>query len=129
MSAYDWMSEALCAQTDPDLFHPEGSGSGYREAKKICAACPVQRECGEHAAAIEGDFSHRGRHGLWGAELPRKRADRAAANARAERDALIVRLTRQGGRTVAEVAEMAGCDARTVHRVTAAHRAKYGPAA
>jgi WhiB family redox-sensing transcriptional regulator len=44
-----WRQEALCAQTDPDLFF-EISGDDWRnkdyaEAKKICAACPVAGEC------------------------------------------------------------------------------------
>lgn len=39
-----WHADALCAQVDPELFHPE-VGQPTREAKKICAQCPVTVEC------------------------------------------------------------------------------------
>lgn len=42
----DWMDHALCAQVDPDLFHPEqGAIDKTRNAKRICRSCPVQNEC------------------------------------------------------------------------------------
>lgn len=41
---------ALCAQTDPELFHPEkGRSDQIRKAKAICGRCPVQPECLEWA--------------------------------------------------------------------------------
>lgn len=43
-----WQDEALCAQTDPNLFFPE-KGEPATEAKKICVNCPVQMECLEYA--------------------------------------------------------------------------------
>ena len=36
-----WMNGALCAQTDPEIFH---NGS-VNIAKKICAKCEVGRKC------------------------------------------------------------------------------------
>jgi WhiB family redox-sensing transcriptional regulator len=48
--ATDWMRDALCAQTDPELFFPE-PGQPNREAKRVCAACPVRVECLEDALA------------------------------------------------------------------------------
>lgn len=39
-----WMAEGLCAQTDPELWFPERGGSN-REAKDICAKCPVRDLC------------------------------------------------------------------------------------
>lgn len=129
MSAFDWMGEALCAQTDPELFHPDSAGSGYRQAQKTCAACPVRRQCEEHAAQFEGGISRNHRHGMWAGATPNKRASRSAETVRAERDALILRLYDRGGMTPAQIADTAECDVRTVQRVTAAHRKKYGTAA
>lgn len=62
-----WMSEALCAQADPEAWFPEKGGSGAVEAKRICAACPVKNECLTYALdndehyGIYGGFSQRER--------------------------------------------------------------------
>lgn len=41
---------ALCAQTDPELFHPEpGRGDLVRKAKAICRRCPHLVPCAELA--------------------------------------------------------------------------------
>lgn len=69
-----WMEAALCAQTDPELFFPELGGS-TREAKSICAQCPVLARC--RAYALE----HQER-GVWGGTSDRDRA-RLRARARA----------------------------------------------
>ncbi|MFG2400725.1 WhiB family transcriptional regulator [Streptomyces lydicus] len=129
MSAYAWMDEALCAQTDPDAFHADGSGHGYRAAASICGACPVRKECEAFADRLEGTLSHRDRHGMWGGRVPRRRSARAAATAKQQRDALILRLAARGGMSPEEIAATAGCEVRTVHRVTAAHRDSHGTAA
>lgn len=36
--------DALCAQTDPEIFFPE-KGQPARQALAVCAACPVQELC------------------------------------------------------------------------------------
>jgi len=36
-----WRTEALCAQTDPEIFFPE-KGTPARAALRVCAACPVE---------------------------------------------------------------------------------------
>ena len=54
-----WQDFALCAETDPDAFFPEKGGS-TREAKRVCAACPVADECLTHA------LEHDERFGIWG---------------------------------------------------------------
>lgn len=61
-----WMSEALCAQVDPDAFFPEKGGS-TRQAKAICAECPVRMQC--LAYALEHDETT----GIWGGLTPRER--------------------------------------------------------
>ncbi|MFS8200511.1 WhiB family transcriptional regulator (plasmid) [Streptomyces sp. CWNU-52B] len=68
------MDAALCAQTDPDLFHPEGKGCSYRDARSVCGRCPVRPQCEAHARALEGDLCETSRHGMWGAQVPKKRA-------------------------------------------------------
>jgi WhiB family redox-sensing transcriptional regulator len=55
-------SVAACRSADPDLFFPvSASGKGLeQEAKAICAACRVRREC--QAFAVR---THQ-MHGVWG---------------------------------------------------------------
>lgn len=44
----DWQDDALCAQTDPEVFFPARGGLTV-DAKRICAACPVRDKCLEWA--------------------------------------------------------------------------------
>lgn len=69
-----WMLEARCLDADPEAFFPEKGGS-TREAKRICATCPVRTECLEHALASDERF------GIWGglSERERRRAKRLSA--------------------------------------------------
>ncbi|MDX2761606.1 WhiB family transcriptional regulator [Streptomyces europaeiscabiei] len=130
MSRLDWMADALCAQTDPALFHPEGVGAGYRDARRVCANCPVQRECGDYAQDVEGDVSHSHRYGLWGGQLPRQRADAAdCKDSNTRRHEHILRLVDRGGLDAYQIADAVGCDPRTVWRVTKARREQMGEAA
>ena len=66
-----WQERALCAQTDPEAFFPEKGGS-TREAKRICADCPVADPCLEYALGNDERF------GIWGglSERERRRARR-----------------------------------------------------
>ena len=61
-----WWFAGLCAQTDPELFFPEKGGSA-REAKAVCARCPVRAQCLEYALA------HDERYGVWGGLSERER--------------------------------------------------------
>lgn len=112
----DWMDQALCAQTDPALWFPDGAGHDYRKAKAICGRCPVRDACEAQAQRVEGGASHPYRHGAWGGTTPRDRAARSRQNAREVRDAEILRLAnaRWGP---AEIAKGIGCAERTVLRV------------
>ena len=69
-----WMLEARCLDADPEAFFPEKGGS-TREAKRICAICPVQQECLSHA--LDNDE----RFGIWGgmSERERRRLKRLSA--------------------------------------------------
>jgi len=46
----DWRDAASCARSDPDQWFPEHGGTG-RNARRICAQCPVRRECLDWALA------------------------------------------------------------------------------
>lgn len=61
-----WQDDALCAQTYPDAFFPDKGGS-TREAKQVCAACPVSAKCLEYA------LTHDERFGIWGGASERER--------------------------------------------------------
>jgi WhiB family redox-sensing transcriptional regulator len=72
---YGWQWRAACRGEDANLFFPpnhvedrdERQGR-ERQAKAICAACPVRMECLEYAVRI------REPHGIWGGlnELERR---------------------------------------------------------
>jgi hypothetical protein len=111
------MDDALCAQTDPALWHTEPNSGGYGPAKRICGNCPVRTECAAHAQRLEGTVSHSHRYGAWGGQVPRERAGRAksAAEQRAE-DA---RRKHDRGLGIAEIAAQLDCTERTVHRALA----------
>lgn len=61
-----WMNDALCAQTDPELFFPQKGGS-TRGAKKVCGECDVREQCLGYALASDERF------GIWGGKSERER--------------------------------------------------------
>ncbi|MFE5658333.1 WhiB family transcriptional regulator [Streptomyces sp. NPDC056517] len=66
MGAGGWQESALCAQTDPELFHPK-QGHVCPEARRVCGACEVRVECLAYALAKpETD-------GVWGGLTYRER--------------------------------------------------------
>ena len=65
---------ALCAQVDAELFFPE-KGAPTREAKAVCAACPVRSAC----LTAFGDLPHGVVGGLSVAERRVLRSRAAAA--------------------------------------------------
>lgn len=64
--AHGWRAQALCAQTDPDLFYPE-TGQTSRTARTVCGPCPVIAECRAYALARPEP------HGVWGGLSARER--------------------------------------------------------
>lgn len=79
-----WRDDAICSQIDPELFFPESEFSGtkkqkrleakrrqasLKDAKAICAQCPVRTKCLEQALANDEPF------GVWGGmtQLERRR--------------------------------------------------------
>lgn len=67
----EWAEQALCAQTDPELFFPD-KGRSVNPAKRVCAQCPVTAPCLE--------FGLHMREGVWGGLSERER--RAVINQR-----------------------------------------------
>jgi WhiB family redox-sensing transcriptional regulator len=61
-----WRLDGLCAETDPEAFFPEKGGS-TRDAKRVCASCPVRQECLEYALGNDERF------GIWGGLSERER--------------------------------------------------------
>ena len=61
-----WMGDAVCAQTDPEVFFPE-KGASSHEARRVCRGCDVSRECLEFALRTGQRF------GVWGGVSERQR--------------------------------------------------------
>ena len=62
-----WMSDALCAETAPEMFFPE-TGQSPAAARKLCAACDVRERCLEYA------LSNNLQDGIYGGLSPKERA-------------------------------------------------------
>lgn len=77
-AALAWQKRGACAgHPDPDLWFP-GPGMPHEPAKAICATCPVQVECLEHALILPE------KHGIWGGKSERER-ERIARSRRRSR--------------------------------------------
>jgi WhiB family transcriptional regulator, redox-sensing transcriptional regulator len=61
---YGWRSQALCRDTDPELFFPIGTTGAalvqIEQARDVCRQCPVQADCLEFALRTNQDS------GIWG---------------------------------------------------------------
>jgi WhiB family redox-sensing transcriptional regulator len=61
---YGWREDALCRDTDPELFFPVGTTGAalvqIEQARSICRQCPVQADCLEFALRTNQDS------GIWG---------------------------------------------------------------
>ncbi len=63
----EWRQEALCAQTDPEVFFPE-KGKPTGPALRVCAGCPVRAACLADALARRDTT-----FGVLGGTTPRQR--------------------------------------------------------
>ena len=61
-----WLDAGLCAQTDPEAFFPDKSGTNT-DAKRTCAACDVTAACLAYALADPS------LEGVWGGTSQRER--------------------------------------------------------
>lgn len=66
----EWTFAAVCQSVDPEIFFPEKGGS-TREAKSVCAVCPVRAECLRDALAYERNTA--GQFGIYGGLSGRER--------------------------------------------------------
>ncbi|RCW46211.1 WhiB family redox-sensing transcriptional regulator [Halopolyspora algeriensis] len=63
---YDWQRDAACRKLGSEIFfHPENERGGARharesQAKQVCARCPVQQACLNHALSVGEPY------GVWG---------------------------------------------------------------
>ena len=61
---YTWRDQAMCRDTDPELFFPIGTTGQallqIAKAKSVCCQCPVTVECLEFALETNQDT------GIWG---------------------------------------------------------------
>lgn len=66
MDSYEWQFDGACNDADSEIFfspeHERGRKRAEREAqaKAYCHACPVVKQCLEHALAVREPF------GVWG---------------------------------------------------------------
>jgi WhiB family transcriptional regulator, redox-sensing transcriptional regulator len=63
----DWARDAACVGYDPNLWFLEDKTGSYRDARIICAACPVRLDCLDWALETNTDY------GLWGGLAPHER--------------------------------------------------------
>jgi WhiB family redox-sensing transcriptional regulator len=64
----DWMREGVCAQVDPNVWHPEKGGS-VKAAVRICrTTCPVAAQCLNYALEQGERLT-----GVWGGTTERER--------------------------------------------------------
>lgn len=68
----EWRAAGACVSRDPDLFFPISPGgaaaSQVAQALRICAGCPVRRQCLEFALRTNEA------EGIWGGTTPEERA-------------------------------------------------------
>lgn len=61
---YSWRRNAICRDTDPELFFPVGTTGQallqIDQAKQVCGECPVQPDCLQYALDTNQDA------GIWG---------------------------------------------------------------
>ncbi len=64
---WQWQLDGSCRRESPDVFfHPDGERGPSRrnrdrQAKAVCASCPVMQSCREHALKVREPY------GVWGA--------------------------------------------------------------
>ena len=65
----EWMERASCHAYPVELFFPEAGDSKQiiKEAKKVCADCPVRKDCLNYALGFEN------LPGIWGGKTQRER--------------------------------------------------------
>ncbi len=117
MSAQEWRAAAACRGVDPNIFFPV-RGEDTREAKAICAECPVRQACRDYAMTA-GEAM-----GVWGALSARQRDALRGRRMNVSSTGLPGTARRPPNGTVATCA-MDGCE--VVFEVTAKRTRYCGP--
>lgn len=61
--AGQWLKAAACLGREDDMF-PDNHAPDIETARRICAPCPVSRQCLAEAMAEEGGRTAKGRYGI-----------------------------------------------------------------
>lgn len=67
----EWMEDAICTQSDPEVFFPRMGAArevDERNAKTICESCAVKTKCLDYALENGEPF------GIWGGVTAHERA-------------------------------------------------------
>lgn len=63
-----WRQYAACHGANPALWYLDRSrGEGFKEARAVCARCPVRAQC------LQWALAHNERFGMWGGLSPQER--------------------------------------------------------
>ena len=81
-----WQDEAACAGLAPETWFPT-LGHIDEYALRICATCPVARDCLETAMTLEDGATRNYRTGIWGGYTVQDRVRLERARTKARRDA------------------------------------------
>lgn len=71
-----WQKAGRCREIGPGAFVPATDHEPldlYRQARPVCAGCPVKAQCLEYALDLEGPVPTAGRSGIYGGLSPRQR--------------------------------------------------------
>lgn len=70
-----WQRDARCAEVGQEIFYlePWHNATDGRQARGVCAGCPVRRPCLLDALEHMDDYGP-GTHGIWGSTVPEQRA-------------------------------------------------------
>lgn len=66
-----WRARAACRDTPTSVFFPDRGETEVREARRVCAACPVKAECLEYGAG-QAQWQ---RFGVWGGLTEKERRE------------------------------------------------------
>ena len=69
-----WQDDGRCAEVGQEIFYlDQGANASHgRQARSVCARCPVRRDCLLDALEHMDDYGP-GTHGCWGSTFPEQR--------------------------------------------------------
>jgi len=126
--AANWRSFAACARVDPELFHPVGQPRSVlrqtKQAKAVCAGCPVIERCLQWAletkqdSGVLGGLSEEERIKLHGRRPRRRKVGELPALENILNNRLgEFRKLHGKGLEALQIAEALGTNVQTVNRV------------